>query len=61
VITTISGTVDASNCRIESTLRAVAEIEITVTNINPKFQSNDALKEKKKEVSQALFGVFSKY
>ena len=41
--------------------RTVTEREMTVHNIDPSFPSIEAREAKKREISETLYSVFSKY
>lgn len=57
----ISGYVTVNDSRIETITRTVADTEMTVHNIYPTFNTEEAWKEREREIARSLYEVFSKY
>lgn len=50
-----------NDCTPESFKRTVGDTEMTVHNVRPVFNSKEALEREKKEISDTLYRIFSKY
>ena len=60
-VISISGLIPVNDSMPESYKRTVGNTEMTVHNVRPVFNSKEALDKEKKEISDTLYRIISKY